>query len=249
MFRTQTGRVVPAVTADQMREVDRIAVDRVGLALLQMMENAGRALARTVRERVDTEATADDDPSILVLAGGGGNGGGGLAAARHLDNGGASVRVVLDREPDDLSVATARQRRILDMTSVTVDGESRTPTDLRPGEYDAVVDALVGYGLTDALRGRAAALVEQVPRTVPTVSLDVPSGVNATTGSAPGTAVAPDLTVTLALPKSGLSAENAGDLWLADIGIPASVYARAGIDYTQPFDGRSRVRVTSDERS
>jgi len=82
-FTTPAGRAVPAVTAAEMAEVDRVAVDEVGLRLLQMMENAGRTLAAQVRALADGPVT--------VLAGSGGNGGGGLAAARELANRGLST--------------------------------------------------------------------------------------------------------------------------------------------------------------
>lgn len=77
-FRTDTGARVPAVTADEMAEIDHIAVEEFGLALQQMMENAGRTLAQHARQ-VGSEPVA-------VLAGNGGNGGGGLVCARHLLN-------------------------------------------------------------------------------------------------------------------------------------------------------------------
>ncbi|RLM83512.1 NAD(P)H-hydrate epimerase, partial [Haloarcula sp. Atlit-7R] len=98
-FKTERGRVVSAVTADQMREVDRVAVDTVSLGLLQMMEHAGRNLAEVARETVEsTEGTETaENGRIVVLAGNGGNGGGGICAARHLANGGIDVTVVLDR--------------------------------------------------------------------------------------------------------------------------------------------------------
>ncbi len=77
-----------------MRAVDRIAIEDVGVELLQMMENAGRTLAWHVRN-------IDVGP-VLVVAGGGGNGGGGLACACHLVNRDQPVEVVIDREPEEL---------------------------------------------------------------------------------------------------------------------------------------------------
>ncbi len=111
----------------------------------------------------------------------------------------------------------------------------------------ATVDALVGYSLHGPPRGRLAALVELVAeRARRVVSLDVPTGVDATTGESPGVAVDPDVTVTLALPKTGLTAVG-GDRWLADIGIPAPVYERTGLDYEPLFAGdRWRVPLTTD---
>ena len=107
---------------------------------------------------------------------------------------------------------------------------------------DVVVDAVIGYSLGGAPRGRALELIERARRcrakgsTV--ISLDIASGVDATTGERPGAFVEPDVTMTLALPKHGL-AGSAGGLLLADIGIPVEVYRVAGLDVSQPvFDDR-----------
>jgi len=189
-FHTPTGRAVTAVTADEMRDVDRVAVDDVGLQLLQMMENAGRVLAWHVRDVRDGD--------VVVVAGNGGNGGGGLACARHLANRGVSVRVRLDSHPEELSGAAAHQYRILDEMDVPTDTAPEVGGDERP----TVVDALIGYGLAGDVRPPAQGYIEQMnDARGPVVSLDVPSGVDATTGEPLGTAVRPDRTVTLALPK------------------------------------------------
>jgi NAD(P)H-hydrate epimerase len=230
-FVTASGRRVPAVDAEGMREVDRVAVEEVGLALLQMMENAGRTLAANAREM------AGEGP-VVVVAGAGGNGGGGLCAARHLANHGDDVRVVLDRDPEELSGAAATQYRVL--------SETGTPVGTAADAFDdagLLVDALIGYGLDGLVEGRAAYLISATNRSDARVlSLDVPSGLNATTGERPGPSVSADRTLTLALPKTGLTTVR--DLRLADIGIPAGVYERVGVDYAQPFDGRPAVRVS-----
>lgn len=231
-FRADTGVRVPAVTADEMAEIDRVAVGAFGLALPQMMENAGRTLARHARE-------AGPEP-VQVLAGNGGNGGGGLVCARHLLNRDVDVEVVLDRPPDELDGAAASQYATLEAMGVT----THVGADAVVGTNGTVVDALVGYGLDGAVRGSARSLVEatnEAPATV--VSLDVPSGVDATTGEVLGTAVAPDRTVTLALPKTGLR-ETTGPLFLADISIPAGVYERSGVGYETPFEGSYWTRLT-----
>ncbi len=232
-FRTPTGQPVTAVTADEMRDVDRVAVDEVGLALLQMMENAGRALAWHTRDVRDGD--------VVVVAGNGGNGGGGLVCARHLANRGVPVRAVLDRPPENLTDAAAHQHHVLDEMGVpvTTGVESLAGIDGDP----AVVDALIGYGLSGELRPPADAYVDRMnDLTGPTVSLDVPSGRDATTGASPGTAVVPDRTVTLALPKTGLDAAT-GRLYLADVGIPRAVYERLDIAYEQPFGDDDWVRL------
>lgn len=205
---------VPAVTAAQMALVDRVAIDEFGITLLQMMENAGGALARVVR------ALWPQASPISVLAGGGGNGGGALACARRLHGFGQHVLVVLDRPPDDLSGAAAHQAATLRAAGV----EFRMEPDLEPGTV--VVDGLIGYGLRHAPSGRTAYLIEACAAAQSVVSLDVPSGVDATSGEKHQPHVQPDVTVTLALPKTGLTADATGLLLLADIGIPPELYSR-----------------------
>ncbi|MEF8787261.1 MAG: NAD(P)H-hydrate epimerase, partial [Haloarculaceae archaeon] len=173
LFQTSDGQSVTAVTSEEMRTVDRVAVEEIGLELLQMMENAGRNLAMAVRERATDEA-------VVILVGDGGNGGGGLACARHLANHDTPVSVVLDRPADELTGAAATQYGVLDAMDVPV---AVVPDELPTGGI--VVDALVGYGLGGPLRGTAAELVEAIPDRHTVVSLDVPTGRDATTGEEP----------------------------------------------------------------
>lgn len=226
-FVTPDGRVVPAVTAAQMRAVDRVAVEEFHFGVFGMMENAGRTLAHHARRF---------DGPVTVLAGAGGNGGGGLACARHLTNRSVPVEVVLDRDPGEIAGPAGRQARTLDAMGVPMAVGPDALAD--PG---LVVDALVGYGLSGPLGGTAAELVEAIDPGADVLSLDVPSGVDATTGQRPGPAVDPDRTLTLALPKTGLT--DCGDLVLADIAIPAGVYAALDIDYESPFDDDYWVEV------
>jgi len=216
-----------------MRDVDRVAVEDVGLQLLQMMENAGRILAWHVCNARDGD--------VIVVAGSGGNGGGGLTCARHLANRDIPVQVVLDRPPAELSGAVAHQCRILNEMNVSVISgvESLADADGRA----TIVDALIGYGLSGDIRPPADEYIGRInDRSGPTVSLDVPSGIDATTGEALGEAVAPARTVTLALPKTGLDAPT-GELYLADISIPRTVYDRIGIEYEPPFGDADWVRL------
>jgi NAD(P)H-hydrate epimerase len=240
VFVTESGHEVPSVTADEMRAVDRVAVEEVELGMLQMVENAGRTLAGIVRRDVP------EPTRVLVLAGGGGNGAGGLCAVRHLRNHGWPARVLLDRDPTDLSGPASRQCRILTKSGVEVtaaggagdagEDEDTGLADLL-ADADLVVDALIGYGLSGPPRGRTARLIDAVEASdTPVASLDVPSGLLATTGETPGVAVSADTTLTLALPKTGFADETedpdlrpvVGDLLLADIGIPPAVYRRVG---------------------
>ena len=224
-----TGPQVPYVTADQMREVDRLAVEEFGITLLQMMENAGRALARLARERF----LAGDARGrrVLVLAGPGGNGGGGLVCARNLHNWGADVRVLATEPPEEMGDVPRHQRGILEAAGVPV---AVAPQAEALPEADLIVDALIGYSLRGAPSETTAALVRSANRhRAPTLALDVPTGLDATTGEAAGEAIRADATLTLALPKEGLraaaAAEYVGELYLADISIPPELYARPGL--------------------
>jgi NAD(P)H-hydrate epimerase len=237
-FCTAEGVPVPAVTAEQMREVDRIAVDEFGLGILQMMENAGRNLAANV---MDMLGRAGSHGRVTILAGAGGNGGGGLCCARHLHNHGFQVKLILDREAPALGGAAADQLRILQAAGLSPEDPSEAEDAIR--RADVVVDALIGYGLGGAARGRAAELINlcnalraRRGRAERVLALDVPSGLNATTGATVGPGVRPDRTLTLALPKTGLESVP-GELYVADIGIPPAVYARLGIS-VEPFFGR-----------
>lgn len=211
---------LPTVEPDEMRELDRVLVDEVGLPLVTMMENAGRALARLAdRLAPRWEAT--------VLAGKGGNGGGGLAAARHLANRGWTVRVHLAAERDQLREATARQVRILDASDVPVEqGRPASPTD------GLVIDALLGYSQAGPPRGTIEELTAWAERVEgPLLSLDVPTGLDPEEGTLHTPRVVSAATLTLVLPKTGLFAappEATGELLLADIGVPGPVYERFG---------------------
>lgn len=240
-FHTLSGLLVPAVTAAQMREVDRIATTQVGPNLYQMMENAGRNLASLCAELLGDEwPTAP----ILVLAGPGGNGGGGICAARHLANHGGDVTVLVS-DPARLSGVPADQLALYRGTDARI-------ADIN--ELDAlapalVIDAILGYSLRGAPRGVAADLIGWTSaQHAPVVSLDVPSGIDATTGAAPGDHMPATTTMTLALPKTGLNTAAAGRLWLADIGIPREVYRRVGIQPpTTLFTSGYRVQLTKDD--
>ncbi len=190
------------------------------------MENAGRSLAALT---LDLLGTTWQQAQIVVLAGTGGNGGGGICAARHLANHGASVTLVLaDRAA--LGEVPRWQYTIYKCTSGSMADEL---AQLRPG---IIIDALIGYGLRSAPRGRFAELIRWAnDAEAPVLALDVPSGIDATTGEAPGEIIEASWTLTLALPKTGLLPERTGALYLADIGIPEQTFRRLNIDYVSPF--------------
>lgn len=221
-FRTTTGLLIPAITTEQMREVDRVAINEVGPNLYQMMENAGRSLATLCAEALGDAWT---QAPVVVLAGTGGNGGGGMCAARHLANRGGDVTVVVS-DLSRLGGVPAEQLALYRAAG----GRLADVSELARLEGAVVVDAVLGYSLRGAPVGVAADLIRWTSgQAAPVISLDIPSGVDATTGEAPGVHVGATTTMTLALPKTGLLSVAVGELWLADIGIPREVYRRVGV--------------------
>jgi NAD(P)H-hydrate epimerase len=237
-FWTPSGLEVPAVTTDQMREIDRIAMEETGPNLFQMMENAGRNLAEMTLECLSADWR---QARIVVLAGTGGNGGGGIVAARHLANHGASVELGL-AAPDKLGEIPAWQYKVFRSTGA----EEVLPQDLDKEPLAFVLDALIGYSLESAPRGVFADLIAWANGTgAPILSLDVPSGMDSTTGETLGDFIEATWTMTLALPKTGLASGKAGQITLADIGIPEETYRRAGLAYVPPFGNRFRVLLSA----
>ncbi|TAM83411.1 MAG: NAD(P)H-hydrate epimerase [Acidobacteria bacterium] len=235
-FFTSIRKEVPAVTAEQMREIDRIAIEETGPNLYQMMENAGRNLGLLAIELLGKEWQKAE---VVVLAGGGGNGGGGICAGRHLANRNVDVRLCLAR-PERMGEVAAWQGKVFQYAGGR-EIERRLLSDVRP---DLILDALVGYGLKSAPDEGMTELIRWANSTQARIlTLDVPSGLDATTGEVMGTCIVPHWTMTLALPKTGLLPERTGELYLADIGIPAEAYRRLNLEYTAPFGPSFWVRI------
>ncbi|MEM7285251.1 MAG: NAD(P)H-hydrate epimerase [Actinomycetota bacterium] len=198
----------------QMVEVDRVMVEDLHIQLVQMMENAGRNLARLV-------VALHRPATVAVYAGSGGNGGGGLVAARHLANHGVEVTVVTTRPRDEMTPVPAHQLDIVERMGIAVGGAD-------PGA-EVAVDAVIGYSLRGAPQGRSAELIGAVNAHPDVVSLDVPSGLDTGTGQTPGVHVRAGATLTLAMPKVGLRGRpEVGRLFLGDISVPAAVYDAFG---------------------
>lgn len=235
---------IPSLTVEEMREVDRLMVEEYRVALLQMMENAGRALAELTRRRLGGSAAGH---VIVVLAGKGSNGGGGLVAARHLHNWGALVQVVLASPREELSEATTRQFEALEAAGVMIWGygsDLNAGLVVRWGDAAVILDALLGYSLTGDPRGAYADLIRVANASRrPVVSLDVPSGLDATDGTIYSPTIDAAATLTLALPKTGLMEGRSvvGDLYLADIGVPRALYAQMGLEVGLIFAGDTIV--------
>ncbi|TWU25302.1 Bifunctional NAD(P)H-hydrate repair enzyme Nnr [Novipirellula galeiformis] len=218
---------LPHLTTEQMIEVDRAMIEDYGIVLLQMMENAGRGLARLAATRFLGNSLRGKN--VVALAGRGGNGGGALVAARRLHCWGANVSVLLTKPSGAFEGVPAHQLSIVQQLGIPVDDKSL------PGrEVDVILDGVIGYSLRGNPRGRAADLIRwsnQQP--APTLALDTPSGIDAASGGVSDTSILAAATFTLALPKSGLfsaaGSRHVGELYLGDISVPPSLYAAMGL--------------------
>jgi NAD(P)H-hydrate epimerase len=203
----------------RMAEADRRS-DALGVTLAALMENAGRSVAHEIARRWSPRP-------VLVLCGPGNNGGDGFVAARHLASAGWPVRVALAGVPGALRGATRENAERWGGPIEALDAE-------RLGTAELIVDALFGAGLNRAPTGAArAALLAVAARRIPSVAIDVPSGVLGDTGADLG-AVPAALTVTFLRKKPGHvllpGRDLCGQIVVADIGAPAGIVASLAPD-------------------
>lgn len=213
------------LSSEQMRNIDRRAIEQFGIPSIVLMENASRAVARTLLDRFPDAETA------AIFCGPGMNGGDGFGAARHLHTSGVTplLFVIGEREKyagDALTNLRICERLALPMYAV-YDTDTLDHALARASQTDVIVDAIFGTGLNrpaadlyaDAIRGLTSLRL-------PIIAVDLPSGL---TGSAPvvwDPAIRADVTVTFVLPKIPHIFEPAatycGDVVVADISIPQS---------------------------
>ena len=219
------------VTADEMREIDRIMIEDIGISLEQMMENAGNHFAELTRALFGTQCR------VAILIGKGNNGGGGLVAARHLANRGHRVCLILATPGHYLREMAIQQLRIIhNMQLPYLYGwEDAHQDKIRAelAEAAVILDALIGYSLVGKPQDVYAELIGLANGSgTPILSLDIPSGLHPTTGQNLVPCIQAHATLTLAAPKAGLiknqSANFVGQLYVADIGVPAVVWKELG---------------------
>lgn len=215
------------LTAEEMRRIDRQAIEDIGIPALVLMENAGRAVAEEVMALAPQTGRR-----WLVLAGKGNNGADGVVAARHLAGAGFEVAVVYAADPEGLTGEAAVQRDIARKLGIPCRRYEEGGIDWR--DVDGVIDALLGTGSGGAPRGETARLIEEVNASgKPVVAVDIPSGLDADTGQVHQPCVQAVKTVALAFKKRGLAQypglARAGEVVVRDIGIPAFLADRAGV--------------------
>jgi len=222
------------LSRQQVRQVDRYAIESVGVPGVVLMENAGRNAADAVEKHLGGAGGR----SVAVVAGVGNNGGDGFVVARHLAMRGARVVTFLVAPREKLSADARTNLDIIcrlkhDIRQVS-GKELGSFADTLKG-FDLVVDAVGGTGIDGPLRGDPAEAVRQMNASGrPVVAIDIPTGLDCDTGEPSGPTVRAVMTVTFVARKKGFDAPGAaaytGRVVLADIGIPADLVASLSQD-------------------
>ena len=232
------------LTAEQVARVDAAAAE-CGLSTLQLMEIAGWQVARCAWRHLGGPA------GVSVVAGYGNNGGDGLVAARHLATWGCAVRVLV--LGDEQRVVGVVREHVMSARlcgiDVVIDADPAAVRGVTAGT-DLVIDAILGTGLRSAPREPQSSGIRALNDSgIPILSVDVPSGLDATTGDAFDPTVRAALTCTLTAMKRGLrlgdAPAHAGAVWVADIGMPAAAWLRAGVEQPPAIKGGELVHTSS----
>ncbi len=215
-------------TVVQMRQMDRQAIEHYGIFEDLLMENAGHAVYFMILEVFPVL----EEKRFVVFCGLGNNGGDGLVVARKLHSNGARVNVFLLGDPEKYKGSARKNYEIvkglsLPMKRLTKIGQAAYPLE----HCDAVVDAMLGTGLSRPLEGLYRDVVLAINRAGKKVfSVDIPSGINGDTGDVMGVAVRADATATFGLPKLGNllypGFEYGGNLYVTHISFPPAIYEK-----------------------
>jgi NAD(P)H-hydrate epimerase len=220
-LKTEGGLVY--LTAQEMADADKVAIEHYGIDVLSLMENAGLGAAKLAQRMLAGDVAGK---KVCCLVGKGNNGGDGLVAARNLHDWGSEVSVVLGGERAEFRDVPAKQLEIVEKLGIGTDGPEG---DFRGAEL--LVDALLGYGSRGNPREPLAGLIRRANASkIPILAVDIPSGLDSTTGEPGNPCIMARATVTFGLPKTGFlnprAREFVGDLYLADISMPREIYER-----------------------
>jgi len=217
------------LTRNQVREVDRLAIERIGIPGIVLMENAGRNAA----EHIATFIHRRRAERTFIFCGSGNNGGDGFVIARHLVNRGFSVACFLAGDPDKLTPDCETNYRIIRAMNVEVtllrDAAAMERAVSGITAQCLIVDALLGTGFQGAVRPPLDFLIERLNLATKAgvVAVDVPSGLDCDTGTTANAAIRADLTITFVAKKTGFQNPSAaaflGECIVADIGAPPSL--------------------------
>ncbi len=214
------------LTAEEMRRIDRFAIEELKIPGIILMENAG------LRTLIGIQKVVQDilHKRVLIVAGKGNNAGDGFVIARHIFNQGGRVKIALCSKFSDVRGDAEINLEIaqnIGVEIVEVDKREDLRALLRDSEL--IVDALLGTGIKGAVRGFFAEVIEEINSSgKPVVAIDLPSGLEASTGKVHGPCVKANWTFTMCLPKIGLwlypGAYYAGEIFVVDISVPQWVW-------------------------
>lgn len=219
-----------------MREVEKLAIEKLGVPSICLMENAGRETALEVKKILEDNTLN----SVVIIAGKGNNGGDGYVVARNLYNWGVDVKVFLIASFGAISGDAKANLEIIQNMGIYVaeitQREHLKFLEKTIKDCDVIVDAIYGTGLKGEVTGLAKEVIEMINQSDKiVVSIDIPSGLNADTGKAEGCAVKATKTVTMQFLKPGLlvypGVDYAGEVRVAEIGIPYRLALEVGYNY------------------
>src|SRR5665648_374342 len=213
------------VTSQQIREIDRKAIEENNLSGLILMENAGLRIFQSLKNIYPDLRLK----KIIIFAGSGNNGGDGFVVARHLYNYGAKVKVFLLTPFNKIKGEAEENLNIINKMRVElIEAETTKLEEIQKAiqNSDLIIDAILGTGLQGKVTGLKAKIIDLINiANKEVVAIDVPSGLDADTGKIEGPCIKAAHTITLALPKIGLlifpGASYAGKITIEDIGIPS----------------------------
>jgi len=213
------------LTRDQVRSIDRLAVEEFDMPGIVLMENAGRNAAEIIKQQYGKLL----GKRVAVFCGPGNNGGDGFCLARHLHNAGRQVRVVLTVPEDNLKGEALTNYRIVRRTSIPI--KPLGSADSVIGWAELIVDALLGTGFTGQVRKPLDTLIDRINTSGKrVVAVDVPSGLDCQTGQPSDSTIRAALTVSFVAVKSGMTQPRArkfvGRIIVADIGVPVELINR-----------------------
>ncbi len=215
---TKNSRMRNPVTVRQVQKLDKIAIKRCGIPSLVLMENAGRAVAEEVKKSLRGKRS----PRVCIVCGVGNNAGDGFVVARHLINEGVGVKVLLASPKQGFKHDAAVNYRILKKMKCPI----RRFAAREVAAAGSVVDAIFGVGLNREIAEPFRGTIETLNRKAKyVIAVDVPSGLDGTTGAIYGVCVKADRTVTFSFAKKGFykrqGPRHTGKVIVVDIGIPA----------------------------
>ncbi len=221
-----------------MKAIDETAIGDYKIDVLSLMENAGLAAAILAKRMLGGSVRGR---RVVCLTGKGNNGGDGLVAARHLHNWGADVSILIGAERDALGEVTSRHLHTVEAMGITAS------QSLELEGFDLIIDALLGYNAKGQPREPVASIIRKANETdSPMLALDIPSGLDPTSGEPNDPCIVAKATLTLGLPKtcflSPASRHFVGELYLGDVSIPREVYTRYSMS-APPFGREQVVRI------